>query len=406
MAARQETNLILESLKAQNDVGIETRTIREERAMVENFNPGKENLVALAQKDIDWNDIGGGEEIDEENLTEVRSTLRRSQRGLAPLEASSSLSAGTSSSNSSSNNHCSSEQEHFAKQSGTHSGTSSQMSILPLSYHDQVDVTHGELLKKVEELTNRYNSIQSFLDKAPPSDQILFMHILEEQIVLARKAEMDYLRQCPQYRKIYNSRMSEIAEKPLPVFPDRRVHVRDENGKWPSNPITDAWILIALAPDAHDYPKNIKHDIDKNPDAVRNCKLGVFHQKLNNLTSLYNICTVARNEIISLIVENTDLDLGVRRHPTTNNIIHTSDEYLPHDLRHWMVDVCVNQCVLFIGPYEEYIKCPVCDTHRYTKCNYGGKCADGINCSPFVNLSHKYRSSLQTLSYRYVFSRA
>jgi hypothetical protein len=208
------------------------------------------------------------------------------------------------------------------------------------------------------------------------------------------------LRRHPDYRHVYNERTAEPFVAPPSVCPEPRKHVRDANGKWPPNPMTDEWIATALGPDTHEYPINIKDNVDQNPNADRNCELGLFHMKLNGLCAQHSISTAGRNELISLLVENTSLELGVRRHPRTNNIIHTSDEYLPRDSRAWFVDVCVNQCMLYVGEFEHCIKCPVCDTYRYTKCNYGGKCPQGINCNPHDNPTHKYRSSLQVLTYR------
>lgn len=110
----------------------------------------------------------------------------------------------------------------------------------------------------------------------------------------------------------------------------------------------------------------------------------------------------ARNALFRLLCDETNLNLGLKFHPTTGNMIVTSDLYLKHDPRSVTFDACINQCILYEGVHATKIECPVCKTKRYTKCNYGGRCKFEPGCSPFEHPTHHYRASLQLLIYRSV----
>lgn len=365
-----------------------------------------ERSVIEAQKEIDWVDEGGHGDRDEEeedivDIMEVRQVpverrvLRSDDLLLSPLT--------TYLENSRKNSHCASSN------SGQTSNSSANLSAAPAVneevaleavFVDAVDARHGELLGKVNQLIGRLASLKHLLSSNPEKESVVYLHLLEEQIILAREAELTYLRTSAKYRHSYNKRVADNIAL-LPKFPSRIKHVRDAiSGKWPNNPMTDEWIQQALGADLHKYPVNI-NDLVDSTEGSNHCTLGNFHSKLNDLCASNNVTTQGRNAIVTLLVQETSLNLGVRRHPTTNNIIHTSGEYLKFDPRAWFVDCCINQCTLFVGEFGELIRCPKCNTPRFSKCNYGGKCQYGIECSPFVNLSHKYRTSNQIMTYRY-----
>jgi hypothetical protein len=369
-----------------------------------------------AQKEADWFDEGGDDQEEGEDvLPEVRPLpvlTRRSLRSQSTTQMvllsdsnrtvdSSSAELQQDASSCSSNSGRQNSSQTCSSNTVSSSTPNASNDVLVPVFIDAVDGKHNELLQKVNDLIAKLASLKDLLRLRESKDDVIYLHLLEEEIVVAREAELNYLRTSSSYHHLFLQRVADKVALP-PIFPSRIKHVRDaDTGKWPSDPITDGWIEQALGPDLHKYPDNINDLIDKNVDGQHQCTLREFHQKLNDWAALNNVTTKGRDDIVSMLVNTTNLDLGVRFHPSTNNIIHTSHEYLQHDPRDWLVDCCINQCVLYVGEFASHINCPECGTPRFSKCNYGGNCQYGIECSPYVNLTHKYRASNQILIYRY-----
>jgi hypothetical protein len=272
-----------------------------------------------------------------------------------------------------------------------------------------VDGAHKLLLEDFNEKVNTLQKLQLYLSKNPDEMRDAFVYLCEDEIILSREEEWEYLQTCDAYQN-HEYEYVPIPEDFLAVH--RRKVIKgaavvigkDENGQWPCTDLVAKWIVDALRveedqwfPHDADYP--VQGDLPLQPGQ---CTVKTLLRELSGVWAKNNTPHSHTLDILNVLDRNIPgLRLGIRKSKTEKNI-HDIKKYLVKDYRDVRIDVCPNNCILFIGDHAEAIRCP-CGEYRFSKCGNNGKCKKGgVNCSPFLTPTHNQRSSFQEIHYRLV----
>lgn len=282
-----------------------------------------------------------------------------------------------------------------------------------------VDLTHRRILVAYNERVKNLIKLKSYLAKESYEGGVLYLYLLEEEIIRQRQVELDYLSTADAYQALDSSLSFRHRYVCQPIDPDLlKAHKRkiikgttviagkDEHGKWPLAEIVGEWIQDALKGESdqrlpHDANDPVYCDASK-PEGWISVKSFLRHY--DSTCSVHNISHTAKLAVLESVQRICPrLRLGLRL-STAGNIVHDYSKYLIKDWRDVTIDVCPHNCILYIGDNRWKIKCPPpCGEYRFSACCNNGNCkAGGIDCDPFQTPTHSVRSAYNILKYRQV----
>lgn len=381
------------------------------------------DFAAAQDADDHWDkedaELNGSPEEEEEEEpvrpVDVQSSLRRSSRAAVTLKASTGP-----------------ETEKKKKQSFGTFKSSKNLS-------EALDDEHRNLLEACafaeEQLFNARRFIFERQQQSAMDDYVnevegnFYIALLEEAVRVAHEREWECFRNAPYWRLGRDDRARRKAAdstcscgvshsgaghgdrcvvcapankgRVLVVTGNTVARERGENEPWSLVEEVAAWISAATKEESPN-PFADKFSVPLNPPgkSSKPTTLSDFVKVVQDIGSIHNIPKVGMLSFWKALHEHTDLNTPFRVNPKTGNLISTIRDYEKEDIRDNTVDACINECILYVSDLATDIFCPKCNTPRYNKCNFGGVCKYGEECSPFVNPSHKYRAAHQVMIYR------
>jgi hypothetical protein len=282
--------------------------------------------------------------------------------------------------------------------------------MVPLTY--SVDDEHRELLKEYNKSVANVTKLRKYLQDKTFDNKSLYLHMLEEAVILQRQVELDYLTNCDAYQAMnadLTSRHSYIcrpfSEELLRAHRKKItkgmtvVDGKGDDGKWPVAEIVGEWIEDALK---EEKDQRLPHDAEEPILPGSTTTIKSFLRDLDSTCAVYNIPHNGKIALLEWLNKGApQVRTGIRVSKAGRNV-HDCEKYLLKDWRDVSVDACPKNCILFIGENRWKIKCP-CGEYRFSPCCNNSNCkTGGINCDPFETPTHNQRSSYSVLKYRQV----
>lgn len=278
-----------------------------------------------------------------------------------------------------------------------------------------IDEEHLELLQAYNQSVANLAKLRSHLIKIPHESGGLYLHLCEEAVLLQREAELKYLSTCDAYLA-QEGRQSTYNCQPIDAEV-RRVHKckiikgnvviigKDENGKWPRTELVDGWIQMALKGEKDQtFPADADFAILGDDDFQGGSTVKKFLRDLDGTCAVNNIGYSGLEAFLSCLHRHApSFRCGLRKSKKGDGLVQGFRDYLVKDWRDVTIDVCPNNCILYVGEHGKAIMCPKedCGEYRFSKCSNNGKCKNGgVNCDPFKTPTHNQRSSYQIIKYR------